>query len=249
MRALVIWHDAAASPGLLGDRLEARGFELARFVVVEDVSRPVYRGDFPDPLDHDLVLAMGAPWSVYDTATIGSWIGTELELLRRAHANGVPVMGVCFGGQALAAALGGRVERAPRIQLGWFPVHPTREGAVGPGPWAEWHSDRFLAPPGSRLEAEDDLCQQAFTIGRSLGVQFHPEMTPTHVEQWLELGGAQAERELARAGTTPERLMTETRANLARATRNASDLVDWFLDSVAFPGFGHEVVASPAGPP
>ncbi len=235
MRALVIWHDIAASPGLVGDRLVARGFELERFVVVEDVTRPVFEGPFPDPLEYDLIVPMGAPWSVYDTATIGSWIGSELELLREAHRAGVPVMGICFGGQALAAALGGRVEKAPGIQLGWYPVRPTPGSGVGPGPWAEWHSDRFFAPPGSRLEAADELCQQAFTIGRSLGVQFHPEMTPAHVEDWLALGGTEADRQLALAGTDPDRLMAETRANLAAATRNASALVDWYLDEIAFP--------------
>ncbi|WP_267883791.1 glutamine amidotransferase-related protein [Streptomyces sp. NRRL S-646] len=48
-----------------------------------------------------------------------SWIGGELALLRKAHRFGIPVLGVCFGAQALTAALGGSVEPSPRPEIGW----------------------------------------------------------------------------------------------------------------------------------
>ena len=67
---------------------------------------------FPDPLSYDAIVPMGAAWSVYDRDRIGTWIEDELGFLRRAHGAGVPVLGICFGAQALAAALGGKVVRA-----------------------------------------------------------------------------------------------------------------------------------------
>ncbi|WP_395107312.1 type 1 glutamine amidotransferase [Actinomadura sp. SCN-SB] len=224
MRALVIEHDPMCPAGTVGDRLVQRGFDLTRLTVVpaERRDRPDVECAFPGAAGWDLIVTLGAPWSVDDEEAIGSWIGGELALLREAHRAGTPVLGVCFGGQALATALGGGVERAPRIELGWSEIETEEPSLVAPGPWFEYHTDRWAVPPGAVEVAWNDIGSQAFTIGRSLGVQFHPEVTLPIVETWLEYG--------AKQGVVADGLLDRTKGMLAAAERRAHALVDGFLD-------------------
>jgi GMP synthase-like glutamine amidotransferase len=177
VRALVIQHDPGSLPGLVGDALVARGFELDPVTVSTTLAHATWHGAFPDPLDYDLVVSLGAIWSVYDHATVGSWIDRELDLLRRADANDVPVLGICFGGQALAAAHGGRVEPASRKEIGFTTVTTDDPDLVPPGPWMQWHGDRFTIPPGALEIARNEVGPQAFRIdvqiARSSGTN-HP---------------------------------------------------------------------------
>src|SRR6202044_1674646 len=110
-RVLFVQQDHVSSLGYVGEALADRGFDVETLQVVpaEHFAVPAVSVVFPDPLECDIVVPLGAPWSVYDSATIGAWVGEELVFLRAAHDAGVPVLGICFGGQALAAALGGAV--------------------------------------------------------------------------------------------------------------------------------------------
>ncbi len=219
-------HDPEETASIVGRRLIHHGYTLERFTIVDDMAEPYSERPFPDPADVDLIVVMGAIYSVYDTATIGSWIGRELEFLRAADAVGVPVLGICFGGQALAAAHGGRVVRADESQIGWYPV-PEAEG-IPAGPWMQWHNDRLEAPPGATVLSVDGYGVQAFIIGRNLGLQFHPEVDRAHLDAWLAGGGVE---ELAEAGVDPVELQATT-DRCADESRTHS-LVDWFLAEVA----------------
>ncbi|TDE21949.1 type 1 glutamine amidotransferase [Actinomadura sp. 6K520] len=228
MRALVIEHDAFSPIGPVGDRLVQHGFEVAELVVVppERHLDPGVEITFPDPSGWDLVVTMGAPWSVDDEAAIGSWIADELAMLRKAQGIGVPVLGICFGGQALAAALGGGVERAPRPEIGWGGVETAEPSLVGPGPWFQYHYDRWIMPPGGVEIARNEVAPQAFRIGRSLGVQFHPEITVRELESWLANGG---EKDMRRLGLDPGSVLDQTRALAPAAERRAHRFMDAFL--------------------
>src|SRR5262245_50600371 len=127
MRVLFVQHDHVSPVGAVGEAFAGRGYDVEEFGVVPAarLTSPDVDADFPDPTRYDAIVPMGAPWSVYDHGAIGSWLAAELAMLRRADEHGVPVLGICFGGQALAAALGGRVERAPAPELGWTVVQPT----------------------------------------------------------------------------------------------------------------------------
>ena len=82
-----------------------------------------------------MIIPMGAPWSVYDQEAIGTWVPTELAMLREAHDQQVPVLGICFGGQLLAAAHGGSVSRSPAPEIGWVEVKSDNDGLVPSGFW------------------------------------------------------------------------------------------------------------------
>ena len=152
MRALFVQQDHVSPPGPVGEAFAERGYEVEEFLVVPEEAflSPGVSVDFPDPAAFDAIVPMGAPWSVYDHGTIGSWVVDEIAFLRTAHEAGVPILGICFGGQALAAALGGAVVPAERTEIGWTSVETSRPGLVEAGPWFQWHSDRWVLPDASR---------------------------------------------------------------------------------------------------
>jgi GMP synthase-like glutamine amidotransferase len=228
MRVLFVQQDHVSPTGPVGEAFAGHGYEVAEFGVVP-ASRfhdPSVTVSFPDPLSYDAIVPMGAAWSVYDRDRIGTWIDGELSFLRRAHDAGVPVLGICFGAQALAAALGGQVIRAERPEVGWTLIETSRPDLIEPGPWFQWHSDRWVLPDGIRALARTGTAEQAFTAGRSLGVQFHPELTPQMLDGWLSNGGRQQARAL---GLDPDRLTAETAARSGEALLRAKRLVSAFL--------------------
>ncbi|MER5213030.1 aminotransferase [Streptomyces sp. NPDC002838] len=231
MRALVVQHDHVTEPGLVGARLTERGYDLTAVTVVPEERRHAtdVTFDFPDAGDWDLIVSLGAPWSVYDETAVGGWIGGEPALLRKAQHLAVPVLGVCFGAQALTAA--GSVEASSRPEIGWTEVDTHDPSLVGRGPWLQWHYDRCVPPPEAHVVARNEVCVQAFRAGRSLGVQFHPEVTTRMLSGWLALGGAE---QCVWQGLDPDELLARSRAMEPAARANARHLVDGFLDRVAY---------------
>jgi GMP synthase-like glutamine amidotransferase len=214
MRVIVVRHHAIDEAGFIADAFQARGAELVVHQFPKEGPLPALDG-----ADH--VVVLGAAWSVYEER-ISESISAELDWLRTADAAGVPILGICFGAQALTAALGGEVEAAPRSEVGWTMVETLDPAVIEPGPWLEFHHDRCLPPPGARLLARNELCVQAFTIGPHLAVQFHPEVDAAQISRWLDDGGkAEAER----AGQDPDKLIAQTEAEEERAALRADRLV------------------------
>ena len=120
MRVVVIRHHDIDSAGFIAEAFEARGASLAVHLFPDEGSLPALDG-----VDH--VIVMGAVSSVNDP---DPWIAEELAWLRAADAAGVPVLGICFGAQALCAALGGRIEAMASKEVGWFTVESADEDAV-----------------------------------------------------------------------------------------------------------------------
>jgi len=224
-RALVIEHDWYCPAAGVGDRLVEHGYQLDAFRVLDDPTDPVCTKPFPDATGYDVLVVTGSTWSVTDTDTIGSWIGREVEMVRAAHDAGVAVLGLCFGGQVLSAALGGEVRQVDTPEFGWHEVDTDLPDAIAPGPWFEWHYDGFTVPDGATEIARTDVSPQAFRIGRSVGTQFHPEVTTELVDRWINMD----EKELRAHGVDPI-VMAARSEEEAVGNRARSDvLVDWFL--------------------
>ena len=232
MRVLFLQHDHLSPAGPVAERFAHRGYEVIDRVVVapEHFHDPNIPFDFPDPRDFDALVVMGAPWGAWDDETIGNWLLPEMDWLRRADEFDVPVLGICFGGQLLARAHGGSVARSPRPQIGWTPIWTQEPDLVGPGPWFQWHFDRWQLPPGAHEIARDSLASQAFTLRRNLAVQFHPELTAAGLQGWFNNGGrSQVEAD----GQDPDILYQHTLAEGEDAALRAQSLVDAFIDRVA----------------
>ncbi len=223
IRALIIQHEDDAPGGHVSAWLAERGASEDVYLVSADGRAG---GRDPNPHDYDLVVSLGSERSAYDDAL--PWVAREVALLRDAFEADVPVIGICFGSQILARALGGQALPGRRTEIGWVRIRSDDPELIAEGPWFQWHHDTFIAPPGAELLAVSPAGPQAFTIGRSLGVQFHPEVTIPIVDGWVAQGGG----DLARHDVDPARLMAETREREAENRSRAWRLLDAFLARV-----------------
>ena len=178
MRVLLIANRGDEDSGYVGDALRERGAELVT-VLRED------QDHLAGPAGYDAVVSLGSEWSVY-WPHVAAEVGLEVDLLRSAVGAGVPVLGICYGGQILAHALGGTVGRAATPEIGWYEVESDVPVLLPPGPYVQWHSDMFVGPPGSTELARSPAGSQAFVLGCAVGLQFHPEATPAVVRRWAE---------------------------------------------------------------
>lgn len=235
MRALFLEHDHLSPPGVLAHRMSDHGFEVVELVVV-DASRyqtPDVSYTFPGIDEYDVVVVMGAPWGAWDDDRIGSWLTGELEWLRRLNAADVPLLGICFGGQAIARALGGSVAPAPGEEIGFSTLHSDDPHLVNEGPWFQFHYDRWEVPLGAVEIARTPSASQAFTIGRTLALQFHPELDSTVLETWAR-DGVLADQVRA-SGQSFELMTRQVLASDARSHHLAAQLVDAFVDRFGVP--------------
>ena len=224
MRALVIANQGDDDTGNVGERLRERGYEL----VLGYRDEP---GALPTDLDDvDLVVLLGSDWSTY-WEHLQDEVERESALVREAGVRDLPVLGICYGAQLIAQALGGSVQRAARTEIGWFRIDVEDERLVHPGPWFEWHVDAFAAPPGAQVLASSPAGPQAYRIGRMLAWQFHPEVTREIVRRWGDGSGAT----LTDAGVDVDRMYADTDEVADEARTRCHALVDAFLDDVAYP--------------
>lgn len=181
----------------------------------------------------DLVVVLGGPVGVNDGADY-PFIAPELKLVEARLAAGQPLLGICLGSQFIARALGAAVRRIDRVEIGWKPVTLTDAGRHSPlkplsGPVFHWHGEGFDLPTGALSLAYTDMTpHQAFSWGRALAVQFHPEVTARGLEQWY-VGNTGELREL---GLTPGDLRKSAAAHAAAMERQGRELLEQWLAAV-----------------
>lgn len=229
---LFLHNEHLATEGLLGEAFADAGFDIATFTVVppELIDTPAHDVAFPDPAAYDVIVPLGARWPVYDEALRATWVEGEMQMMRDAAAAGVALLGVCFGGQLLAQTFGGSVGRSPAPEIGWYDIATDRPELVPPGPWFQWHFDRWTPPPGAVEIARSPNASQAFVLGRTLALQFHPEIDTGVLAGWLGGDGA---AEVAVLGHTPDELLARTAALEDDARRRIRELVRGFLSYVS----------------
>ena len=232
MKVLFIQHDHVSPTGPVGERFRERGFETSEILVVSeaDFSSPNVAFKFPDFNEYDVLVPLGAPWGAWDDACIGNWLTPEIEWIRSAIDAGKPVLGICFGGQLIARAMGGSVAPGPKGEIGWTSIWSDREDLVGNGPWFQFHYDRWQLPPGAIEIARNPVASQAFIYGSSLAVQFHPELNAAGLKGWLDWGG---DVKVLEDGQDPEIMLAQTEAYEAAARERTYKLVDAFIDRIA----------------
>jgi GMP synthase (glutamine-hydrolysing) len=167
------------------------------------------------------------------------WLRGEKRLVRELLDRGTPVLGVCFGSQLLAEALGAEVRRAAEPEIGWHDVDLTPEGRSDPllgflperFESLQWHSYEWLLPPGAVALARSARCLQAFRHGTAWGVQFHPEVTEADYGEWLD--GFREDPAAVATGLDPAVIRTETVAKIGAWNEVGRELFRRFVAAAA----------------
>lgn len=192
---LIVQHAPFEHPAVIRRALEAQGTPTLTL-------HPYLGDDYPDRKDIAGMISLGGPMHANDDEE-NPWIPRECRLLRECVLEELPVVGVCLGGQMMARALGGRVEKNHTVELGWFPIELNSLGASDPVLSAagsnpvvyHWHEDTFHLPEGAQLLAQSQACaRQAYRIGdHAYGFQFHPEADHQLLHEWLSYEGIDEE--------------------------------------------------------
>jgi GMP synthase-like glutamine amidotransferase len=186
MRILILEHEPDTPAALLGEWAQERGHDQVVASVAE-LAR------WPDASDYDAIVSLGSDRSVH--ADPPQWVAPELELLRSAYAQDIPVLGICFGGQALAMALRAPVALAAQAEARWGTIDTDAPELITPGPWFCWHVDEFATPADARLLSGSRRKTMAFAAGRSIALQYHPEVDAELARAWIDGGRAKLKRQ------------------------------------------------------
>lgn len=179
----IIQNDPQVPPGNLCDDL-----------AVPYVVHHPYRGErLPEAASLGALIVLGGAMGANDDERY-PFLRDLKQLIRVVVEREIPYLGICLGGQMLAAALGGEVVSNRWEELGTLSVELTAAGVsdrlfsrlAGSLTTFQWHHDSFDLPPGATLLASSTACQnQAFRVGScAWGVQFHPEVTEPIIRDW-----------------------------------------------------------------
>ena len=183
-------NDRSAPPARVGNWLAAAGVDVDVLELCNGAQVPTKL-----PAEYDGLMPLGGGMSAMDDH-LADWLKPERELLAEAVAAGYPVLGLCLGGQLLAAATGGDVWPGGVPEVGICPIELSEAAAsdplfatLSPDPVVpQFHRDGiFTAPPDSVvLASSPQYPVQAFRIGSSAwGLQFHPEIDGETIGPWL----------------------------------------------------------------
>lgn len=218
VRVLVVGDKGDDDPGFVGERLEAVGATL----VPLDRDALCARNDVGPA---DLLFLLGSARAAYDSQHAGA-VEAEARFIRAALGSRVPVLGICYGAQLLALALGGQVMPAPVVEVGWFRVDSDDPVLCPPGPWLQFHQDAFTPPQGVRVLGSSPGGCQGFAYerdgGRALAWQFHPEVTPAELARWLDSAGSFVREQ----GGDPVTIQAEADGRAGTSRKAAYDLTD-----------------------
>src|SRR5574341_583366 len=207
MKALVLRHVPHEHLGTLAEAL------IANNITYEYVN--FYENYSPNIPIEDVcgLIILGGPMNVYETDRY-PYLEMEDKLIKEAVEKDVPILGICLGAQLIAKALGARVIKNKEKEIGWYPLKITQEGSKDKlfrhcyteETVFQWHGDRFEIPNGAVHLAESTLCKnQAFRYSHNVyGIQFHIEVTPELISEWLNVPEKQKEIMSLEGNINPE---------------------------------------------
>lgn len=183
-------HHPVEGPGLLAE------FFVERSIPYQLI--PIWdRAIVPENLAAASALVfMGGPMSVHDPLP---WIAPELNLIQRAHAQGIPILGHCLGAQLITLALGGEVFTGNAKEIGWLPItiktNASAQRFFGDTKDLDvfhWHGEQCTLPTNAIPLASSPITpHQSFVHGHTLALQFHLEVTHDMVEEWCHAHAAE----------------------------------------------------------
>jgi GMP synthase (glutamine-hydrolysing) len=230
--AVALRHVAFEDLGLLAPVMEREGWDVAFCeAAVDDLTHRSIR-------DADLVIVLGGPIGVYETADY-PFLTAEIALIEYRLSRDLPTLGICLGSQLMAKALGGRVFKGPVKEIGWETIELTEAGKSSclrslQGEEAavlHWHGDSFeLQSDATRLASNKNYENQAFAYGRNaLALQFHLEADPRQLEEWF-VGHTV---ELAAAGVSVTDLRAATQRHRAGLALRADRVFGGWLAQIS----------------
>ncbi|HTO82521.1 MAG TPA: type 1 glutamine amidotransferase [Methylomirabilota bacterium] len=235
-RILVVQSCPVTPAGIVGQVAEARA----------DVATIFPHGGEPLPRTTaglDGLIILGGPMHAGDDVNCPAFRAL-LPLIRRCHAQGKPVFGICLGAQLIARAFGKPVYPYGGVEVGYLPVQLTEAAAEDrllaglaiEQHIMQMHEDSFDLPDGAVLLMRNDTCaNQAFRLGATTyGFQFHLEVTEADAgnfprDCWAALQrhfGSAAEAEEARVLAEVERHFAEGETFCRTVTARWLDLVE-----------------------
>ncbi|MEI7968549.1 MAG: type 1 glutamine amidotransferase [Betaproteobacteria bacterium] len=233
MKPIAIFrHSPTEGPGFFAEYLDR--CRITWKLIAIDAGDPVPA----DPGPFGGLAFMGGPMSVNDDLP---WIPPVLDLIRAAAAEDIPLLGHCLGGQLMSRALGGAVTRNPTKEIGWGEIriedNPVARSWFGPDIRSflsfHWHGETFSLPPGAtRLMHSDHCGNQAFALGKHLGMQCHVEMTGQLIETWCESGQREIDASPGPAVQRPAQIRQDMDARVQALHHVATRLYDRWLEGV-----------------
>jgi len=216
---------------------------FATFLNQHNIPLTLIKIDAGDPVPTDVsaysgLVFMGGPMSVNDDLP---WIAPVLNLIREAVRQDIPVLGHCLGGQLIAKALGGAVTKNPVKEIGWGEVSIVDQAAAhawfGDAPAKflsfHWHGETFSLPPGATRILESPYCaNQAYVLGKHLGMQCHVEMTREMIETWCAVGQQEIAEVHSPAVQTAAQMAIDMDARLAALNTVAAQLYTHWLQGL-----------------
>lgn len=186
MRILVIQNQTISQPGVIGEVLDDRSFELALNCAETGDRLPA------DDAGFDGLVVLGGSMNAEEDR-LWPHLGEAARLIRRFHDRDKPFLGICLGAQLAARAFGKKVHRMGAVERGFRPLtalpaaasDPLLEG-FGATHLFQWHEDTFDLPDEAVLLMTGEGCRnQAFRIGAATyAFQCHIEVTPELWREW-----------------------------------------------------------------
>ncbi len=211
-KVLVIKNAGREGPGTIAELFASDGYDMDTIFAKKE--------KIP-PLNHDVVLVLGAPQSANDSL---QYLKDEIDLIRQAGKKNIPTLGICLGSQLMARAFGARVYAGQKKEIGFY--HDVRvdhasksglfDGIADPFTVFHWHGDTFDIPKNATRLAYSDSYNQAFQYGSAVGVQFHLEVNKEIILSWL----ANAKEDLLLSDIDPQKIKSQIDSELDKVQQN-----------------------------